>query len=443
MTLAYIINSLLFVVPCILLLLLVFWDQLKTPTILRIFIDGSVFLTISFWGTYIYFLFGTPLHHLLISAASMFSGVLIFSSACKYNFWQSLFIIEVVNSYSENIRFLSMDLYYLMNGELPRQPILPIAFITTLLTLLTFPAIWLFYRHFMRPALDYTVSLSVWKWVWLIPVSNNAVYTVTIAPEYSRFGLSPEDVFFPIPPFWVLLTFSTYGILLKMMIDVSKNAVLQENLHLSETQIAAQQKQMELLQSNIQETRRFRHDMQHHFLAMEGFLGDHDLEGLKTYVRQSAAIFPARQTETFCCSAAVNALLSYYLEQEEKEHVDISVNAALSDPLPIPDAELCIVIGNLLENAVEAHRRMKPQERFLDISLSMPSRSILTIQVCNNYEGAVRQTADGAFLSSKRKDRKGIGLSSVLSITEKYHGIARIEYQNQIFKVSVIISQYP
>ena len=53
MTLAYIINSLLFVVPCILLLLLVFWDQLKTPTILRIFIGGSVFLTISFWGTYI------------------------------------------------------------------------------------------------------------------------------------------------------------------------------------------------------------------------------------------------------------------------------------------------------------------------------------------------------------------------------------------------------
>ena len=81
MTLAYIINSLLFVVPCILLLLLVFWDQLKTPTILRIFIGGSVFLTISFWGTYIYFLFETPLHHLLISAASMFSGVLIFSSA--------------------------------------------------------------------------------------------------------------------------------------------------------------------------------------------------------------------------------------------------------------------------------------------------------------------------------------------------------------------------
>ena len=35
----------------------------------------------------------------------------------------------------------------------------------------------------MRPALDYTVSLSAWKWVWLIPLSNSAVYTVAVAPE--------------------------------------------------------------------------------------------------------------------------------------------------------------------------------------------------------------------------------------------------------------------
>lgn len=50
---------------------------------------------------------------------------------------------------------------------------------------------------------------------------------------------------------------------------------------------------------------------------------------------------------------------------------------------------------------------------------------------------------DGTFLSSKRKDQKGIGISSVLSISEKYNGIVRIEYQEQIFKISVIISQNP
>ena len=120
-------------------------------------------------------------------------------------------------------------------------------------TVLTFPAIWWFYRNFLRPALDYTVSLSVWKWVFIIPVSNNAVYTAAMSMEASG-GRYLGRGFIIIPPLWVLLTFATYGILLKMMIDVSKNAVLRENLHLSEVQIAAQQKQMELLQRSIQKT---------------------------------------------------------------------------------------------------------------------------------------------------------------------------------------------
>ncbi len=55
----------------------------------------------------------------------------------------------------------------------------------------------------------------------------------------------------------------------------------------------------------------------------------------------------------------------------------------------------------------------------------------------------VQKMQDGTFPSSKRKDQKGIGISSVLSISEKYNGIVRIEYQEQIFKISVIISQNP
>ena len=85
MRLAYIINNLLFVVPCILLLLLVFWDQLKTPTLLRIVTGASVFLAGSFLGTYVYFIFESPAQHLVISVVFMFSGVLILDSACRAN----------------------------------------------------------------------------------------------------------------------------------------------------------------------------------------------------------------------------------------------------------------------------------------------------------------------------------------------------------------------
>lgn len=441
MTAAYIINNLLFVVPCILLLLMVFGDQLRSPLIPVILSGSSIFLVASFLGTYIYLVYPAPTQRLFLSLVSMSTGVLIFSRACQYSFWQSLFIISVIKSYSENVRFFSLELYFLATKELPEKALLQISAITTLLTVLSFPLIRMFFRELMRPALDYTVSLGIWKLVWVIPVCNNGVYTITITPDAAHYTLCPGNEFFFIPPLWILLTFSSYGILLKMMVDVSKNAALQESLHLSETQITAQKKQMELLQARIQETSRFRHDIRHHFLAIDGFLQNDDTDGLKEYMRQSVTLLPGQMAQIYCDNVAVNALLCYYKEQAEKVQIKTTFRILLPKTLPIPDTELCIIIGNLLENAVEACQRMKSGDRFLEASLSMAGSSLLALLVSNSYEGDVLQAGDGTFLSSKGKDRKGIGLSSVLNIAEKYSGVAKVEHTGQVFKVSLLLSQ--
>lgn len=441
MTLAFIINNLLFVIPCILLLILVFKDQIKSPVIPMVLAGISLFVAVSFWGGRIYLVPGSPLQRFFLSIISTFIGVFIFSGACRYSFFQSFFIIAVIKSYSENTRFLSSYIYFLITDKLPEHAILQISFITAALTILTFPLIWLFYKKIMRPALDYTVSLSVWQIIWIIPVCNNAIFTLIITPDVSNYTLYPGKDFSLIPPLWVLLTFSTYVILLKMVIDISQNAQLQENLHLSEIQIAAQQKRMELLQHNIQDTSRFRHDMRHHFLAIEGFINDRDPEGLRTYIRKSMQYFPAKTIRSYCESSAVNALLCYYQEQAKEDGIPMSMNVSLCHTLPVSDTELCIIMGNLLENAIEACRNMTSKERFITVSLSMASSSILVIQVSNSYEGTIRQAPDGTFLSSKVRNRKGIGIASVLSTTDKYNGIARIEYPDQTFKVSLLLNR--
>lgn len=440
MTCAFIINNLLFVVPCILLLLFAFKDQLKTSLVPLIFAGAALFLAASFLGSYFYLIFPSPTQHLFLSMASIFTGVLIFSIECRYSFWQSLFIISVIKSYSENVRFLSTHIYFLVTGGLPKEAILQISGITTLLTILTFPFVWMFFKKLLRPALDYTVSLAIWKLIWIIPVCNNAVYTITITPDISRYTLYPGNEFIFIPPLWVLLTFSTYGILLKMTIDVSKNAALQEILHLSETQITAQKKQMELLQGRIQETSHFRHDIRHLFLAIDGCLKKGDMEGLEKYIRQSITFIPAQISEIYCENVAVNAILCYYKEQAERGQIKTCFRILLPKSPPISDTELCIIIGNLLENAIEACQRMKSQDKFVNVDISMASDLLLAIQVSNSYEGTIHQTKDGSFLSSKGSGRKGIGISSVMSITEKYNGISNIEYKDQMFKISLLIN---
>ena len=292
----------------------------------------------------------------------------------------------------------------------------------------------------MRPALDYSQSLVIWRLIWVIPICNTLIYTLTIAPDISNYTHFPEDKFFVIPVIWGMLTFATYGILLRTIIAISRNAELKEKLYLTEIQITAQQKYLKLLQTRIQETRRSRHDMRHHFLVLKDLAKNKDLEGLREYLDKASAYSSLQPMAVYCDNMVVNALLCYYKEQAEKDQVKVTMQVSLFDKIPVTDTELCIILGNLLENAVEACRRMRSQERFIDLELSMVSSALLVVLIKNSFEGAVRRAQDGTFFSTKEKDRKGIGLSSVLNITEKYNGVSRLGYEDQVFQVSLLLN---
>lgn len=440
MTGIYIVNGLLFVIPCILLLYLTFRDQIKTPRLPVVSTSVAVFLMVLLISSQVYLMADTPLKKTLVSTAAQFAGVFIFSTVSSYTFGQSLFIITVVKNYSENVRLFSYQIYFLATGRLPEGSISAISCIMAAVSLALFPLICWFYKKLMRPALDYSRSLVIWKLIWAIPISNTLIYTMTIAPDASNYSYFPKDEFLVVPALWSIMTFATYGILLRTVIAVSRNAELQEKLHLTEIQIAAQQKHMENLQTRIQETRRSRHDIRHHFLVLGNFAKNKDLEGILKYLEKVSAFSVLQPTEIFCDDPAVNALLGYYKEEAEKEQIKMTLHVSLFEEIPITDTEICIILGNLLENAIEACRRMESQDRFIDLELTMVSSTLLVFLVKNSYEGVVQRMQDGTFLSSKTKGRRGIGLSSVLDITEKYNGVSRFEYKGQVFQISLLLN---
>lgn len=440
MTGVYMVNGLLFVIPCILLLYLIFRDQIKIPRLPVIFASVAMFLMVHLLSSRVYLMVDTPLEKTFVSIVSQFAGVFIFSTVSSYTFGQSLFIITVVKNYSENVRLFSYQIYFLSTGRLPEGSVSAISCIMAAVSLALFPLICWFYKKLMRPALDYSRSLVIWKLIWVIPISNTIIYTMNIAPDTTNYSYFPKEEFLVLPALWCMMTFMTYGIFLRTVIAVSRNAELQEKLHLTEVQITAQQKYMEDLQMRIQETRRYRHDIRHHFLVLGNLAKSKDLDGLQKYLEKISAFSVLRPTEIFCENTAVNALLGYYKEKAEKEQIKMTLQVSLFEKIPIADTEVCIILGNLLENAIEACRRMESQDRSIDLELTMVSSTLLVLLVQNSYEGVVQRAQDGTFLSAKTKGRKGIGLSSVLDITERYNGVLRFEYKDQIFKVSLLLN---
>lgn len=96
-----------------------------------------------------------------------------------------------------------------------------------------------------------------------------------------------------------------------------------------------------------------------------------------------------------------------------------------------------MVLGNLLENALEACLLQTRLHRFIHVSIGIAGQRMVAINVKNSYENEIRQEKD-IFYSSKRAG-EGIGLASVRHIAEKHQGFAHFDYADHIFKASVLL----
>lgn len=156
---------------------------------------------------------------------------------------------------------------------------------------------------------------------------------------------------------------------------------------------------------------------------------------LSEYLNALSANIPVDTEERLCENDAVDAVARYYLSMAQKTGLT-SVSLALhipSDTGQVQETDLCIIIGNLLENAVTACRGR--EHSFLRMQ-SRIQYGIMTITMDNSCP-LVCKNPDGSFRS--RKTGGGSGLASILSAAEKYGGGARFEEREHTFCSSVYL----
>ena len=98
---------------------------------------------------------------------------------------------------------------------------------------------------------------------------------------------------------------------------------------------------------------------------------------------------------------------------------------------------MCLVLSNLLENALEASLRTVPVRRWMKVNAYVHAERLLLMQVENACDGEIKET-NGVFRSSKRKGN-GIGIQSVRHIAEKNGGASTFAYQNGVFCAKIML----
>lgn len=280
---------------------------------------------------------------------------------------------------------------------------------------------------------------SFWRTAWLLPCSVTLILllltgdirngTVTISALLARVLLL--ICMFLISHFMILFIQQ-----LKEQLETNTRNQAMERL------LQIQHDQYSMLQARIAENRRARHDFRQHLRVIQDCVKRGDLEDLKSYLAEYEKQFPSHSDHIYCNSYAVNAILAFYADKAENHNIRLDVKIQMSDTPVIPETEFCVLLGNLLENALDAcqigRSESKTSQPFIRVCAIQIGTSTLSITVDNT--SVFKPTWINEKLVSTKAAGSGIGTESIRMIAEQYRGDARFDWKDGVFYASVMLN---
>lgn len=201
--------------------------------------------------------------------------------------------------------------------------------------------------------------------------------------------------------------------------------------------LAMESRQYMRLHNYMQETRQLRHDFRQHLHVLTRLCENGKVEEMRAYLRQYDTQ-TMEKSVIMCQNPALDALVGFYAETAEERDIPVTWQLALPEKLPLPEAELCMLLGNLLENAWRASAQLPKEKRQVHVMGQMLSPVMLGLVVENQFAGELRYQ-EGR-LQSTSHEGEGLGLRSVEMVAKKYQGQMTVETDNHLFRVNVLLN---
>lgn len=197
------------------------------------------------------------------------------------------------------------------------------------------------------------------------------------------------------------------------------------------------------ISANIAEARRARHDLRHH-LNIISTLHQNKKDAELTEYLQRYKVFTEKLDQTLLSGyPALDDLLGFYIQHAREEDILVDANIQpIHKNLGFDIIDLTVLIGNIMENAMDACRLVS-QKPYIRIWLRL-SESALLMKIENSCltDGNTNQDyTDGReFLSTKHTSMHGQGLKSIRHVTEKYGWSAEFRKNDGVFSVRIVLN---
>jgi sensor histidine kinase regulating citrate/malate metabolism len=209
-------------------------------------------------------------------------------------------------------------------------------------------------------------------------------------------------------------------------------AISSSRLELANNQLAVQKEYYEALRGQMNEIREIKHDIRHFVGAMRQLAGAGKFDELRVFLDEYSEKTETDQLPVFCENVIANSIIGYYYMRAKEFGISFESRCNIRKQVVMSDSDLCIVLGNALENALEACKHMDSSEiRFVSIEAGKIKGQGL-FKVINSYNGRL-EIRDGHCISSKGGKFNGLGIRNIKKVMESYRGFVKIEHDEKKF----------
>lgn len=228
----------------------------------------------------------------------------------------------------------------------------------------------------------------------------------------------------------------------KMFDKIAADAEIRRKNDIYKQSIDIYKREMEEREEHNEKLRRFRHDIKNHFIAIEKLALSKEYERLQDYIRKLTDEKGVLQVTTISGNPLIDGLLSDKFDVAYKYGIDIEHRIEIPMELPFEDADLCIIVGNALDNAIDGAKDVEGQKR-IEISMEVKQGNFL-LKVRNTFNPeSIKFESNGNRLRTSKTDKinHGMGIGLIEETALKYNGLTEISMNEGYFTLSVLLYQ--
>lgn len=220
--------------------------------------------------------------------------------------------------------------------------------------------------------------------------------------------------------------------------SLSKSYVRQLKLSILETENTLYSKQCEIMQSSTQELQEFRHDMNNQFIALSQLIKSEQYGEAEKQLSRLTSLTKSKIIYSTSGNVIIDGLINSKLQNALSDKIKVKTEIAVPNQINIETTDLVTILGNLIDNALNALADVPEDRRSLTIKVVF-SQERLIIRSSNPYTGDIL-CKDGKIVSAKQNSKQhGYGLNNIAKSVNKYKGYIDIDYTDSIFIVDIIM----